>query len=119
MGMKTRVLMGAQLLAPLSVVLAVLSSNAVAASVPPEQLARDSGCLSCHSITEKVVGPAYQKVADKYKGQSDAVAELAQSVRNGSQGKWGRIPMPAHGSMPEEDIRTLVKWVLSQTPAKP
>ena len=115
--MKTRILMGAQWAAPLCAVLAVLSSNAVAApAVPPEQLARDSGCLSCHSITEKVVGPAYQKVAEKYKGQSDAVAELAQSVRNGSQGKWGRIPMPAHGSMPEEDIRTLVKWVLSQQP---
>jgi cytochrome c len=109
MGMKTRVLMGALALC------AAISSNAVAA-VPPEQLAKESGCLSCHSITEKVVGPAYQKVAEKYKGQSDAVAELAQSVRNGSQGKWGRIPMPAHGSMPEEDIRTLVKWVLSQQP---
>lgn len=110
--MKTRVLMAAQAVA----LCAVLSSNAVAA-VPPEQLARESGCLSCHSITEKVVGPAYQKIADKYKGQSDAVAELAQSVRNGSQGKWGRIPMPAHSSLSDTDIRTLVKWVLSQTPA--
>ena len=108
--MNTRVLMGAAALS------AAMTSSAWA--MPPEQLAQESGCLTCHSIQEKVVGPAYKSVAEKYKGQPDAVSELAQSVRNGSKGKWGRIPMPPHPSMAEEDIRTLVKWVLSQSPAK-
>jgi cytochrome c len=79
-----------------------------------EQLAKDSGCFSCHSPTEKVVGPAFKSIADKYKGQKDAPDELVQSVRNGSKGKWGRIPMPAHSSLAEADVKTIVTWVLAR-----
>ena len=78
-----------------------------------KQLAQDSGCLSCHALTEKIVGPAYSSVAEKYKGQADAAASLVQSIQYGSKGKWGRIPMPAHGTMPAEDLKTLANWVLT------
>lgn len=76
-------------------------------------LAKASGCLSCHAVDEKIVGPAYSKVAAKYSDDKDAAASLAQSIRNGSQGKWGRIPMPSHGNMSQEDIDVLAKWVLT------
>ena len=79
-------------------------------------MAKNEGCLSCHATDEKIVGPAYVKVAAKYKNDPDAVASLAQSVRNGSQGKWGRAPMPPHPNLKEEDLRTLVRWVLSLQP---
>ena len=98
----------------------VLTSAALAlgtqahASTAPEQLAKDAGCLSCHSVSTKIVGPAYKDIAAKNKGQADAADRLAQSVRNGSKGNWGRIPMPAHGSLSDADIKTLVKWVLAQ-----
>ena len=78
-----------------------------------QQLAKDSGCLTCHSLTEKIVGPAYSSVAEKYKGQDDAAAGLVQSIQYGSKGKWGRIPMPAHSSMSVDDIKTLANWVLT------
>jgi cytochrome c len=80
----------------------------------PEQLAKDAGCYSCHSATEKVVGPAFKSIADKYRGQKDATDQLVQSVRNGSKGNWGRIPMPAHGSLPEADVKTIVTWILAR-----
>lgn len=76
-------------------------------------MARGAGCLTCHSPTEKIVGPAYHKVAEKYDKEADAVDTLAQSVRYGSKGKWGRIPMPPHPDLSEADIRFLVRWVLS------
>ena len=78
-----------------------------------KQLAQDSGCLSCHALTEKIVGPAYSSVAEKYKDQSDAAASLAQSIQYGSKGKWGRIPMPAHPSLSADDIKTLANWVMT------
>lgn len=78
-----------------------------------QQLAKDSGCLSCHALTEKVVGPAYSSVAEKYSGQSDAAASLVQSIQYGSKGKWGRIPMPAHASLSSEDLNKLARWVLT------
>jgi len=76
-------------------------------------LAKANGCLSCHALDEKIVGPAYSKVAAKYSDDADAAASLAQSIRNGSQGKWGRIPMPSHGTMNQEDINLLARWVLT------
>jgi cytochrome c len=77
------------------------------------ELAKANGCYSCHANNEKVVGPAYASVAEKYKGDKDAVASLAQSIQNGSKGKWGRIPMPAHPSMSAADIKALATWVLT------
>ncbi len=91
---------------------ALATGTAQANTTSPEELARASGCMSCHSAAEKVVGPSFKSIADKYKGQADAVASLSQSVRNGSRGNWGRIPMPPHASLAEADIKTLVTWVV-------
>jgi cytochrome c len=80
------------------------------------ELAKSNGCLSCHSSKEKIVGPAYSSVAEKYKDDKDAVAALVQSIQYGSKGKWGRIPMPAHPSMSPADIKTLAQWVMTAKP---
>lgn len=85
-----------------------------AADLP--ELAKASGCYSCHSMQDKVVGPAFAAVAQKYAGQPDAASELAQSIRNGSVRKWGRAPMPAHGSLDQADIKRLAEWVLTIKP---
>jgi cytochrome c len=78
-----------------------------------KELAQNSGCLTCHALTEKIVGPAYSSVAEKYKDQPDAAASLAQSIQYGSKGKWGRIPMPAHSTMSAEDLNKLGRWVMT------
>jgi cytochrome c len=78
-----------------------------------KELAQASGCLSCHSLTEKIVGPAYSSVAEKYQADGDAASSLAQSIQYGSKGKWGRIPMPPHASLSTEDIKTLATWVMT------
>ncbi len=96
----------------LLVLCAALSASAAWAN-SPEQLARDAGCMSCHATAQKVVGPSFKAIAEKYRGQADAVEQLTQSVRNGSRGNWGRIPMPPHGAVPEADVRRIVGWVLT------
>ena len=88
------------------------SANALDAAAAIE-LAKANGCLSCHAASEKIVGPAYAAVADKYKDDKDAVANLVQSIQYGSKGKWGRIPMPAHPAMSAGDIKTLAQWVMT------
>jgi cytochrome c len=82
-------------------------------SAAAHDLAKNNGCLSCHALDEKIVGPAYSKIAAKYSDDKDAATSLAQSIRNGSQGKWGRIPMPSHGNMSNEDIHLLARWILT------
>jgi cytochrome c len=78
-----------------------------------EALAKKYNCLTCHAVDKKVIGPAYQDVAAKYKGDAGAETKLTAKVKNGGVGSWGQIPMPPNASVPDADIKALVKWVLS------
>jgi cytochrome c len=79
-----------------------------------EALAKKYNCLTCHAVDKKVIGPSYAEVAAKYKGDAGAEAKLIAKVKNGGTGAWGQIPMPPNASVPDADIKILVKWVLSQ-----
>jgi len=77
-------------------------------------LAQKSGCLACHSVDAKVLGPAYKDVAAKYKGDKGAEAKLVAKVKAGGSGVWGPMPMPANSpQVKDEDIKTIVHWILS------
>lgn len=89
--------------------LLVSAGNALA----QEALAKKYNCLACHSVDKKIVGPAYKDVAAKYKGDAGAEARLVAKVKNGGSGVWGPIPMPPNSSVPDADVKALVKWVLS------
>lgn len=79
-----------------------------------EELAKKHLCLTCHVIKgPKTIGPAYADVAKKYAGQKDAEAKLVEKVKKGGQGVWGQVPMPPNSTVPDADVKTLVKWVLS------
>jgi cytochrome c len=78
-----------------------------------EKLAQSSGCMTCHGIDKKIIGPAYKDVANKYRGNKGAEADLIQHVKAGSKGVWGDIPMPPNAHVKDEDVKTLVQWVLS------
>jgi cytochrome c len=79
-----------------------------------EALAQKNGCLACHSIANKVVGPAYKDVAAKYKGDKTAEAKLIAKVKAGGSGVWGPIPMPPNSPhVKDEDIKTIVEWILT------
>lgn len=78
-------------------------------------LAEKHGCFTCHAIDKKVVGPAWQDVAAKYRGDATAEARLVNKVSRGGKGVWGNdMAMPPFGPyVKEADIRTLVRFVLS------
>ena len=86
---------------------------AAATTVDAQTLATSSGCMGCHQLEAKVVGPAYKEVAAKYKDEAGALDMLIGKVKAGGVGTWGQIPMPPNAHVSEEDIRTIVEWVLS------
>jgi cytochrome c len=90
---------------------ALVSNLAMAAD--PAELAKAKNCLACHSVANKVVGPAYKDVAAKYAGQKGAEDKLVKKVIHGGSGAWGAIPMPANAQVNEAEAHTLVKWILS------
>ncbi|MES2637327.1 MAG: c-type cytochrome [Pseudomonadota bacterium] len=88
----------------------VHAANADAAKA----LAQKNGCLACHSIDKKVLGPSYKDVAAKYKGDKTAEAKMIAKVKAGGSGVWGPMPMPANSpQVKDEDIKTIVQWILS------
>lgn len=92
----------------------LLAGSALAAD--ETALAQKSGCMACHQVAAKVVGPAYKDVAKKYAGNAKAVDTLTQKVIKGGTGVWGQIPMPAKGgnaAVKDEDIKKLVTWILT------
>ena len=85
-------------------------------------LVSKSDCLTCHQPTNKVVGPAYQDVADKYAGVDTAVTYLAHRVIHGvnpaagDKANWGDVTnnavMTPHPQLSEADAEQMVKYVL-------
>jgi cytochrome c len=94
-----------------AVVAGMVASFPAAAS---EELAKKHNCLACHTVDKKVVGPSYKEVAAKYRGDKTADAKLFEKVKKGGVGVWGQVPMPPNATVPDADIKALVKWVLSQ-----
>ena len=74
--------------------------------------AKAKNCLACHAIDKKVVGPAFKAVADKYRQDPAALERLALNVRQGGNGVWGVVYMPANAQVSPEESKRLVAWVL-------
>ena len=85
-----------------------------AAKVDVQALLDKNACLSCHGLTQKIIGPGYHEVAEKYKGDALAVSRLETSIRAGSVGKWGQAPMPAFATLKAEEVKALAEFVLKQ-----
>ncbi|HWQ38004.1 MAG TPA: c-type cytochrome [Burkholderiales bacterium] len=79
------------------------------------KLADAKGCMACHAMDKKLVGPSYKDVAKKYKGNKDAQAALEKKVIDGGSGVWGAIPMPPHkGKLSDSEVKLLVQWIMAQ-----
>jgi cytochrome c len=89
------------------------SAHAALDNKAADDLMKKDGCAACHAIDKKVVGPSYQDVAAKYKGDSKAAAMLVDKVKKGGVGVWGQIPMPPNAQVSDADIKSLVDWILT------
>ncbi len=69
-------------------------------------------CATCHRIEEKITGPSYRDIANKYAGSDTAVNYLAQKIIKGGSGNWGQIPMAAHPTLTQEEAKALARYVL-------
>lgn len=76
-------------------------------------LAKKNGCLACHALDKKLVGPAWNEVGKKYAGDATAAEQLAVKVKKGTKGAWGPVPMPPNATVKDADVKTLVEFVLS------
>lgn len=77
------------------------------------QLAASKACMACHAVDNKLVGPSFKEVSAKYAGQDGAKEQLIAKLKAGGAGTWGNIPMPSQAHVSDEDLDTLVTWILA------
>jgi cytochrome c len=77
------------------------------------ELASKSDCFTCHQVEDKLTGPSYRDVANKYAGMPDTiVTHLANKIISGGSGVWGEIMMTPHPALSQADAEAIVKYVL-------
>ncbi|MGD9521731.1 MAG: c-type cytochrome [Tepidiphilus sp.] len=81
------------------------------AATEGETLMKTKGCVACHAVDKKLVGPAYKDVAKKYT-EAD-VPKLVEKVKKGGVGVWGPVPMPPNPQVADADIEKIVRWILT------
>lgn len=75
-------------------------------------LVAKNDCLTCHKVSGKSTGPAYEEVANKYTADETTINMLAQKIINGGSGHWGTVPMAAHPTVKLDDAKQMVKYIL-------
>jgi cytochrome c len=88
-------------------------SEATARSTTGKRLIDASDCKACHMVDKKSVGPSYQDVAKKYKGDAGATERLAKKVIAGGGGVWGDHAMSAHPQLSQADATAMVDYILA------
>jgi cytochrome c len=102
-----------RLTAVLGTLTAIAALQLATPAAAQEDLAKKHNCLVCHQVDKKVVGPSYKDVAAKYANDKTAEAKLFEKIKKGGVGVWGQVPMPPNATVPDADVKALVKWILS------
>ena len=99
----------------------VAAAQAAVDANPALQVGRDlvtkgSDCMRCHTMELDVVGPGFLSIAKRYADRPDAVEYLAGKIRAGSVGEWGRIVMPRHPQITQEQAEQMAAWMMALKP---
>ena len=77
------------------------------------KLVEGSDCLSCHQLGGKSIGPSFFEIARKYRNDKTATARLVRKIREGGSGVWGKVTMPAHPALTDEQASAMVAYIMS------
>jgi cytochrome c len=76
-------------------------------------LLQKNACIACHGMNNRIVGPSFKDIANKYKDHADALNYLSGKIKAGGQGVWGNIPMPPQ-ALSEAESRRLAQWLVKE-----
>ena len=74
-----------------------------------------NACMACHGLNTKLIGPSFKDISARYKTTGGAVNLLSDKIKNGSQGVWGAIPMPAQALSVQESAQ-IAQWLVNGMP---
>jgi len=103
-------------------VAASTEATAVLSNTPAfdvEALATKYGCLACHHVDAKVVGPALKDVSAKYRNDPAAIDKIVEQIHHGGSGKWGSAIMPPFPTVTDTEAKALAQWIMNLDASKP
>lgn len=78
-------------------------------------LLKKGTCFNCHSLRNKLAGPSFTEVFNKYRKKPMVTDYLAGKIINGSKGVWGDSQlMPSHQEITAEQGKSIAAWILKQ-----
>ncbi|MFN4365475.1 c-type cytochrome [Chryseobacterium hispalense] len=83
----------------------------VSSSLTGDQIIESLDCSGCHAVNEKMIGPSYQEIADKYSEKD--IELLASKIIEGGSGVWGGVPMSPHPQVSKEEAKKMVEYILT------
>ena len=82
-----------------------------------EATLKQSGCLTCHSVSAKKVGPSFKDTAAKYKGQAQAEQKVTAHITTNPKIRTASGAEEAHPSLKTKDaaeVKNVVAFILSR-----
>ena len=80
-----------------------------------KDLVAKHGCVACHGVASRIVGPSFGEVKLRHEKRPEAAAYLAGKIRDGGLGAWGQVPMPAQPGVPDSELRVIAEWILQRS----
>ena len=91
-------------------------------------LSATSGCMTCHRMEHEAdarlipLAPALRDIADRYRGDPDAAAQLVRSILSGTrraEKRWQDVNMefmPPNVALSRDNAEKLTAWILGLEP---
>lgn len=79
-----------------------------------ERVARKHGCISCHGITQKKMGPALRAIAKRYEDDEE---QIKRSIRSGTRDRWeeaNHARMPSFRDLNDTELESVTSWIMEQ-----
>lgn len=87
----------------------MVAGSAMAADMPAAGKAK---CGACHALDKKLVGPSFNDIAAKFKGDKEAVSKLTVGITKGGASGWKLGTMPPKGmGANEAEIKEMAEWL--------
>ncbi|MBB4805094.1 cytochrome c [Chryseobacterium defluvii] len=87
------------------------SKPSVKSDLSGAQIIETLDCTGCHTVNERMIGPSYQEIADKYSEKD--IELLASKIIDGGSGVWGNVPMQPHSQVSKEEAKKMVEYILT------
>ena len=71
-----------------------------------------SNCFTCHRAKDRLIGPSFEEIVDRYAPTPENLEYLAQKITRGSSGIWSDEIMPAQPELEKDKIVQMLDWIL-------